>query len=255
MRETLTKLTRATSRNSFIMILLQVILGSIAVGYFTYHQQYYNIFYGIVTGFVMMHVLHNISLHRYFAHNSFKTSKFWHAVMAMTSPLACGGSPYGYAMAHRTHHIYSDTDRDPHYKGIGFFNISFFKWNLKKVPIRTMGSLNETWILRSHNYYVMIIVLFYAMLLAINPTWALIYNIAGLWLYLSYLTINIVDHRNIWFGYRNFDTDDKSMNDIVTGYIVGEWHNNHHKNPQQWNQRVRWWEFDLNAQLVKLIKK
>ena len=78
-----------------------------------------------------MHVLHNVGLHRYFAHNSFKTSKFWHIVLSLTTPLACAGSPYGYSMAHRAHHIFSDTEKDPHYKQLGIFNISFFKWNLK----------------------------------------------------------------------------------------------------------------------------
>jgi fatty-acid desaturase len=42
---------------------------------------------------------------------------------------------------------------------------------------------------------------------------------------------------------------------LMTGFVVGEWHNNHHKNPQNWNQRVNWWEIDVSAQLVKLIKK
>jgi stearoyl-CoA desaturase (delta-9 desaturase) len=201
-----------------------------------------------------MHLLHNVGLHRYFAHNSFKTSKLWHAVLSVTTPLACAGSPYGYAMAHRAHHIFSDTEKDPHYKDLGILNISFFRWNLKNVPLKVMASLNEKWILIGHNYYVLIILITYMFLVTLDFRLGLLYNVSIFFLWLGYLTINVIDHRAISFGYRNFDTNDKSKNDLFTGYIVGEWHNNHHHNPQAWNQRVHWWEFDFSAQIIKLIK-
>lgn len=250
----LLNLTRGTSTNSQITMMIQVGLGIVASIYFLHLGKYFIILYAFLLAFVFMHLLHNVGLHRYFAHNSFVTSKFWHIFFCLSTPLACAGSPYGYAMAHRAHHIFSDSEKDPHNKELGIFNISFFKWNLKNVPIRVMASLNEKWILLGHNYYVLIILAFYTVLHLIDFNLALMYNIAVFFLWAGYLTINVLDHRSISFGYRNYDTDDKSMNDFFTGYIVGEWHNNHHKNPQKWNQKVRWWEFDLPAQIIKMIK-
>ena len=250
----LSNLIRGTSVNSQIVMMTQVVLGIISAVFFIYTDQYMFFVYAFLLAYVLMHILHNVGLHRYFAHNSFKTSKVWHIFLSLTTPLACAGSPYGYAMAHRAHHIFSDTEKDPHYKKIGIFNVSFFRWNLKSVPLRVMASLNEKWILVGHNYYVLIILLTYSILIFLDFKLGLLYNVTVLLLWLGYLTINVLDHRDIKFGYRNYNTNDKSMNDLFTGYIVGEWHNNHHNNPQLWNQKVNWWEFDLSAQIVKLIK-
>ena len=250
----LLNLIRGTSINSQIVMMVQVVFGIFGLIFFLYTEKYSFIICAVVFAYIFMHVLHNVGLHRYFAHNSFKTSKFWHIVLSLTTPLACAGSPYGYSMAHRAHHIFSDTEKDPHYKQLGIFNVSFFRWNLKNVPLRVMASLNEKWILIGHNYYVLIILLTYILLSLLDFRLGLLYNVTVLLLWGGYLTINVLDHRDIKFGYRNYDTNDKSMNDLFTGYLVGEWHNNHHHNPQRWNQKINWWEFDVSAQFVKLIK-
>jgi fatty-acid desaturase len=36
--------------------------------------------------------------------------------------------------------------------------------------------------------------------------------------------------------------------------FCGDWHNNHHNKATNWNQREKWWEFDIPAQIIKLIK-
>jgi stearoyl-CoA desaturase (delta-9 desaturase) len=37
---------------------------------------------------------------------------------------------------------------------------------------------------------------------------------------------------------------------------LGEgWHNNHHARPYRWKQGEKWWEIDLPAQFIKLVKK
>lgn len=56
----------------------------------------------------------SVGLHRYFAHRSFRTSPFWHKVMAYWSIALMNGSPLGWATAHIAHHMHSDTELDPH---------------------------------------------------------------------------------------------------------------------------------------------
>jgi stearoyl-CoA desaturase (delta-9 desaturase) len=245
---------RGNSKNTKNIISLQVLLGLGSIGYFIYSEQYFYIAYAFLMFYAFINLLHNVALHRYFSHNSFKTNKFWHIVMSVSAPLACAGSPYAYSMAHRAHHIFSDTEKDPHGKIIGFWKIAMFDWNFKKIPISTAKSLNEKWILFSHKYYALIILLFYLSLCLIDFKLGLVYNLCVLLLWIGYISINIVNHGVERFSYRNFETNDKSFNNLIVGYIVGEWHNNHHKNPQQWNQRIKWWEFDVAAQIVKIIK-
>jgi len=53
-------------------------------------------------------------LHRYFAHNQFTASKTYEIVALYLAMLAGSRSPLGWIGAHRIHHQYSDTEKDPH---------------------------------------------------------------------------------------------------------------------------------------------
>ena len=246
---------RVTSEISQRVILTQVILGTLSGIYFLVTAQYSYILYAFIMFFVFNHFFHNVALHRYFSHKAFKTNKFWHIFMSMFSPLASAGSPYGYAMAHRTHHKYSDTEKDPTNLNLGLLKVAFFHWDLKHVPLTVMRSLkDDKWMMLSHNYYVAIILLFWFVLMLIDFRLALMYNLAGLFMFFEYCVINIVNHSKLTFSYRNHDTKDNTTNDLFTGLFCGDWHNNHHHRAGNWNQREKWWEFDIPAQMIKLIK-
>src|SRR6185295_11334182 len=56
-------------------------------------------------------------LHRYGAHRMFVLSRWWERFFHACSYVFQGSSfltPRGYAILHRMHHAYSDTDQDPH---------------------------------------------------------------------------------------------------------------------------------------------
>src|SRR5881392_3664671 len=56
-------------------------------------------------------------LHRYGAHKQFTMSKGWERFFHLCTYVSQGSSflsPRGYAILHRMHHAYSDTERDPH---------------------------------------------------------------------------------------------------------------------------------------------
>jgi stearoyl-CoA desaturase (Delta-9 desaturase) len=56
-------------------------------------------------------------LHRYAAHKMFTMNKFWEKFFFLLTYLAQGSSflsPRAYAVLHRMHHAFSDTERDPH---------------------------------------------------------------------------------------------------------------------------------------------
>ena len=110
----LTNFTKGNNSIAQAVIASQFSFGVIALTYFLLTEQFDMIGYAVVFHYFMFMFCHNVSLHRYFAHRSFETSKFWHIIMCVVSPIACGGSPYSYAVAHRTHHAYSDTENDPH---------------------------------------------------------------------------------------------------------------------------------------------
>ena len=59
------------------------------------------------------------------------------------------------------------------------------------------------------------------------------------------------------FGYRNFDCPDLSRNCWWVALLsFGEgWHNNHHAHPASARHGLRWFEFDLTWQHVRLLKR
>jgi stearoyl-CoA desaturase (delta-9 desaturase) len=56
-------------------------------------------------------------LHRYGAHKMFTMNKFWEKFFYLFAWITQGSSylnPRAYAILHRMHHAYSDTEKDPH---------------------------------------------------------------------------------------------------------------------------------------------
>ncbi len=66
--------------------------------------------------------------------------------------------------------------------------------------------------------------------------------------------INSVTH--VW-GYRNYETDEDSRNNLVVGLISnGEgWHNNHHADPRSARHGHRWWEIDNTWLTIRFLER
>lgn len=236
--------------------LIQTIAGLIGIAYFLYTAQYQYLLFGILFGLFLVNVLHNVGLHRYFSHNSFTTNRGWHIFLCLSSPLICAGSPMGYAIAHRTHHAYSDTDRDPHSPAIGFTNVVMYNWDLTHVNLKFLAHLKDNWIQVSHNWYLLIILLFSGFLALIDPLLVLAYSVSVLFSKTGGAMVNYVCHLpSSVMNYRNHNTKDMSQNNVLAGWVFGEWHNNHHANPGAWNEQNKWWEWDTSAWVIKAIKK
>jgi stearoyl-CoA desaturase (delta-9 desaturase) len=64
--------------------------------------------------------------------------------------------------------------------------------------------------------------------------------------------VNSVTH--LW-GYRNYETDERSRNNVFVGlWSNGEgWHNNHHADPRSAAHGHRWWEFDVTYLTIKAL--
>lgn len=232
-------------------------IGFAALIYFIYAELYTYLMLAVAFRLVLEYIPHHVGLHRYFTHQSFNTNKFWHILLCLTAPLVGAGSPVGYAITHRAHHKYSDKELDPHSpKFQGLFNVVMVRWNWDGVIPKLTKNLKDPWVLLAHRWYLMIIIIFCSALLIVDPLLFLSYCIAMLLGKLNMFSNNYVCHLpNVKINYRNFDTPDTSQNNVINGWIVGEWHNNHHARPRDWNQRVRWWEWDIPSLFIRLIKK
>ncbi|HVD98295.1 MAG TPA: acyl-CoA desaturase [Cytophagaceae bacterium] len=210
-------------------------------------------------------------LHRYSAHKMFDMNKFWEKFFYIFTWLTQGSSflsPRAYAILHRMHHAYSDTEKDPHSPHF-HSNVFTMMWKTKaiyntfldkntKVEERFskdipcwdfVEKLGDNWISR----------------IAWGTGYAIFYIIFAdyWWLYLL-LPIHFLMgpvHGAIvnWFGhklgYANFDNNDKSKNTLVVDILMGGelFQNNHHKHADSPNFAKKWYEFDPTYPVMKVL--
>ena len=210
--------------------------------------------------------------HRYASHAAFTMSKFWERFFYIFSYIMQGSSymsPRAYAIMHRMHHAYTDTDKDPHSPK--------YSRNVVSMMLRTnriyMGVYNGT--LQVDNKFMKNIPDWpafdkWALSWTSSILWSLIYIgyyvlfATAWWMYLL-IPIHIFMgpvHGTIinWFahkyGYVNFKVNNTSRNLLPVDFLMlGEsYHNNHHKYPHRINfGGIRWHEIDPVYPTIRLL--
>jgi stearoyl-CoA desaturase (delta-9 desaturase) len=212
-------------------------------------------------------------LHRYGAHRMFRMSMGWERFFHLCTYVFQGSSylnPRGYAILHRMHHAYSDTEQDPHSPRVSknFFTMM----NRTRDIYRSINAGTFAVEPRFEGGY---------------PSWPALDRVAGRWLssitwgaaytgfYLVFATQwwhflllpahyfmgpvhgAIVNWFGHWLGYRNFDSADDSRNTLVFDFVTaGElFQNNHHTYGSRPNFGVRWFEVDPAWIGIRLFAK
>ena len=189
----------------------------------------------------------------------------------MSTFLAQGSSflnPRAYAIMHRMHHAYSDTEKDPHSphffkdvigmmiqtKNIYLDYVRFkiepeqaFRDNYPTWPL--IDRIGDLWITRS--LFIVFYITFYCQfaeywwMFLLLPIHFLMGPIHG-------AVVNWCGHK---YGYSNYDNDDHSKNSLPLDFLMlGElFQNNHHKKPNNVNFALKWYEFDPSYPIIKLM--
>lgn len=210
-------------------------------------------------------------LHRYASHKMFKMTPFWEKTFYMMTFLSQGSSflnPRAYAIMHRMHHAYSDTEKDPHSPHfiedvwglmIKTKNIylEYVKFKIEPEPAfrdryptwPLIDRIGDLWITRS--VFILIYIAFYVYfaeywwMFLLLPIHFLMGPMHG-------AIVNWCGHK---YGYSNYDNDDHSKNSLPLDFLMmGElFQNNHHKQPNNVNFANKWFEFDPSYPIIKLL--
>lgn len=194
----------------------------------------------------------NVGLHRYYSHQSFKTTPFKENILLWSTILTSVGSPAMWCSIHRMHHSSSDTDSDPHDPSYGKLKTWFGIWKPMNIPKRFIVPFLKTPQLKliHANYFLFSYVLLIGLMLIDIRLSAFVYAIPAIGCFHGAQSIGVLPH--LW-GYRRYNTNDKSHNNWLASILaLGEgWHNNHHANPGRWYQGETWWEIDPPAFAIK----
>jgi len=212
--------------------------------------------------------------HRYFAHKSYKTSRFFQFIIAFMAQTSAQKGALWWAAHHRHHHRYSDTPEDPHSMKIYGFWYSHIGWivgpDFKKTDYKTIGDYSKYPELVWLNKYYLVPPLVLA--LAIMALGGIIdggsitmmfsksgfsalfvgFLLSTVILYHGTFSINSIMHK---FGKQRYETGEESKNSVWLALLtMGEgWHNNHHYYETASRQGFFWWEIDITWYILKMM--
>ena len=210
--------------------------------------------------------------HRYFAHKTYKTSRFFQFVIAFFAQTSWQKGALWWAAHHRIHHKYSDLPEDPHSKKIYGFWYSHVGWIVgpdykatEYDQIKDFSKYNELmWLNKYHHVPPLVLALIVYliggyvnggvehMFTAGLSTLVVGFLLSTVILFHGTFSINSLMHM---IGKKRYDSGDESKNNFFLALLtMGEgWHNNHHYYPSTVRQGFFWWEIDPTFYLLKMF--
>jgi stearoyl-CoA desaturase (delta-9 desaturase) len=221
-----------------------------------------------------------LGFHRLLTHRSFATYKPVQYGLAILGSLAVQGPVMNWVADHRKHHAHTDQEGDPHsphvghgsgvkgaLKGLWHAHVGWLwlthgeakksKYAKELVEDRGMRIINRRFPLIA--LYSLLIPAAIGGLLTMSWKGALTGLVWGGFARIFFQhhitwSVNSVCH---FFGKRRFEVDDHSTNVFWLALpSFGEsWHHNHHAFPRSAAHGLRWYEFDISAGLINLMRR
>jgi stearoyl-CoA desaturase (delta-9 desaturase) len=201
----------------------------------------------------------------------FTMNRFWDRFFYLFTFITQGSSflnPRAYAIMHRMHHAYSDTEKDPHsphfFKDVWQMTIhtkdiylDYVKHNKQPEKAfqgnypewKTLDAISDSWIVR-----ISFGALYFVFYLYFAPTYWLMF-LLPIHFFMGPVHGAIVNWCGHKYGYSNYNNEDHSKNSLPIDFLLmGElMQNNHHKSPNSINFARKWWEFDPTYPVIRVM--
>ena len=210
---------------------------------------------GLVIAKIFNAVGNEAALHRLWAHRAYKTEKWKEYILHVFAIPLLYGTTITYAGVHRQHHVYADTEKDPHITRPWWKVVFYVRNESYEIETRFVKDLIKDplhkWV---HKNYFTIntgLLIAFLVIFGIELTgWLLSYMVIHN--FVAAGMVNVLGHRPE-YGSRPFNTEDRSSNNNLLKWITWNegYHNNHHAKPAAWNYVMEKGQFDFPALIIK----
>lgn len=234
-------------------------IGALAAFFtFSWPSLWLTLFLWWVTGCVGI----TLGYHRFFTHKSYMTTKPVQYFLAVCGALAGEAGPIAWVAAHRYHHTYSDTDRDPHSPLKGFLWAHFtwlfgrekFLAEFDSYKRYTPDMANDKFLVFLDRFHILPSLILAGVLYAWGGWSFVVWGVFVRSVIVYHVTWFVNSASHMW-GYRSYKTSDDSRNNWWVAILAfGEgWHNNHHAFQRSARHGFRWWEIDPTYRMIQLL--
>jgi stearoyl-CoA desaturase (Delta-9 desaturase) len=218
-----------------------------------------------------------VGYHRHFTHRAFKAPNFVRLVLGAFGATACQGPVNYWVSNHRRHHRFTDKPGDIHspyiqgdqpLRGFKRFWHSHIGWTFSHEISNTAVAAPDLirdpvarFVTSTYYYW---IVLSFALPAAIGGLVTQSWHgaLTGfLWgglvrLFVIYHSIHSITSLAHLWGYQTYKSENYARNNFLIALLTwGEgWHNNHHTFPGSAMFGLRWWQVDLGAYVIRILR-
>ncbi|KAI7865607.1 stearoyl-CoA desaturase [Spinellus fusiger] len=205
--------------------------------------------------------------HRLWAHKSYQATPVLKFLLALCGGAAVQGSIYWWARDHRSHHRWTDTDRDPYNARRGFL-YSHIGWLYFNRGIGKTGYADITDF--KADKYIMLQNKFYPLIVAVTslliPACIAHYgwnDLRGGFYYAFLLRVTLVHHATFFvnslahfLGDHTYDDHHSPRDHWMTALVTfGEgYHNFHHQFPQDYRNAIMYYQYDPTKWLIRAFE-
>lgn len=206
--------------------------------------------------------------HRLWAHSSYKATLPLKIFLAAGGSAAVEGSARWWSSLHRSHHRYTDTEKDPYSvrKGLLYSHIGWMvmKQNPRRIGRTDITDLNDDpVVVWQHRNFLKCVVT----MALIVPTvvcglgwndWLGGFVYAGIlrifFIQQATFCVNSLAH---WLGDQPFDDRNSPRDHVITALVtLGEgYHNFHHEFPSDFRNAIEWWQYDPTKWFIWTMKQ
>lgn len=222
---------------------------------------------GFVLGYVLFTIGVSVSLHKYISHRALEPrNRLVKHFLLWMGTLTTLGTPIEFAAGHRTHHIHSDTEKDPFViKQSLLHNLKlWFLWMDTSMinPRMIIDLMKDKDMKFYHNNYWKVWAVYPAVLLLIDPILVVyLFALPVVYCFLGMSWVTVLAHsqlaQRIYTGTKPHSTADKSWDSLFFSLLfAGEgYHETHHAYPGERNYGRKNGRFDLSGEIADLFAR